>query len=162
VVFLMHELVRPAALSDAAEIAALESVSRGHLLEQRGGPEWLASQPAWNELDVARRAASPQWHLVLAEIDDVPVGFAAGQLADGICTVERLYVDPEAREVGLGEYLLEAMTVWARAIGATAIESVALPGDRQTKNLFERFGMKARLLIVSRSLIGDGDSEDAS
>jgi hypothetical protein len=36
--------------------------------------------------------------------------------------------------------------------GCAAIESVALPGDRDTKNFFEAHGMVSRLLLVSRTL----------
>jgi hypothetical protein len=37
-------------------------------------------------------------------------------------------------------------------MGAKELEETALPGDRQTKKLFERFGMKARAITVSRRL----------
>jgi hypothetical protein len=43
------------------------------------------------------------------------------------------------------------------------MDSLALPGDRATKNFFESFGLKARAIVVHRSLVepteptGDGD-----
>jgi GNAT superfamily N-acetyltransferase len=157
----MDEIVRPAALSDAAMIAGFEATARALLVEQRGGPQWLEGEPQWSELDVARRAAASSWHILVCEIDDVPVGFGAAQLVGAICKVERLFVEPEARQLGLGEMMLESLTLWARVVGAATIESIALPGDRETKNLFERFGMKARLLVVSRDL-ADATEEDAS
>ena len=33
-----------------------------------------------------------------------------------------------------------------------ALEGEALPGDRETKNLYERAGITARLITVSKSL----------
>ena len=63
-----------------------------------------------------------------------------------------LYVHPEARDVGIGEAMIEELLTWAPTTGAKALEATALPGDRQTKNLFERFGMKARAITVSRRL----------
>ena len=42
-----------------------------------------------------------------------------------------------------------------RAAGCIGIDSRALPGDRETKNFFESFGLKARLLTVHRSFDGD-------
>ena len=40
----------------------------------------------------------------------------------------------------------------AEAAGARLLEGHALPGDRQTKNLYERAGIKARLITVSTTL----------
>lgn len=158
----VDETVRPAAFSDAAVIAELEKRCREGLVTQRGGEAWLASEPAWTEIDVARRTSSPAWQLMVAEIDGIPVGFGAAEHLGSLCQVHRIFVEPGARELGLGEFLLDALIAWGRAVGALVIESVALPGDRETKNMFERFGMKARLLVVSRSLVAESDDGDAS
>ena len=40
----------------------------------------------------------------------------------------------------------------ARAADAVGIDALALPGDRETKNFFETFGLKARAIVVHRSL----------
>ena len=40
----------------------------------------------------------------------------------------------------------------AQDAGAVGIDSLALPGDRETKNFFETFGLKARAIVVHRSL----------
>jgi hypothetical protein len=37
--------------------------------------------------------------------------------------------------------------------GAIGIDALALPGDRATKNFFETFGLKARAIVVHRSLM---------
>ena len=49
--------------------------------------------------------------------------------------------------------LLIALSVelWARATGCIGIESMALPGDRDTKNFFEAAGLIARAIVVHRS-----------
>jgi len=39
-----------------------------------------------------------------------------------------------------------------RAAGCAAIEGEALPGDRDVKNLYERAGITARLIVVSKAL----------
>ena len=36
--------------------------------------------------------------------------------------------------------------------GCFGVDSLALPGDRHTKNFFESFGLVARAIIVHRSL----------
>jgi GNAT superfamily N-acetyltransferase len=63
-----------------------------------------------------------------------------------------VYVHPEAREVGLGDELLATAMAAARAAGCAALEGTALPGDRETKNLYERAGIVARLIVVSKRL----------
>ena len=63
-----------------------------------------------------------------------------------------LYVDPGAREVGVGEAMMDLVLAWSEERGATGIDAVALPGDRATKNFFERFGLTARAIVVHRRL----------
>ncbi len=63
--------------------------------------------------------------------------------------IEELWVDPEAREVGVGSSLLDLLRDEADAAGSTAVDCVALPGDRNTKNFFEDHGMVARAITVS-------------
>ena len=97
----------------------------------------------------------------LGSLDGAAVGFAVAQLrelADGslLAGVEALYVLPEARGVGLGEALMDEVLAWAGAAGAAGVDSIALPGDRVTKNFFERFGLTARALQVYRPLSAGG------
>ena len=66
--------------------------------------------------------------------------------------VEESFVDPGARSVGVGEAILEELFAAASDRRAVAIQSVALPGDRSTKNFFEAHGMVARAIIVHRWL----------
>ena len=47
---------------------------------------------------------------------------------------------------------MEEVLAWASAAGADGVDSIALPGDRVTKNFFERFGLTARALQVHRRL----------
>ncbi len=93
----------------------------------------------------------------VGSLDDSAVGFAAARLvslADGtlLADIEALFVLPEARGVGLGEALMDQVLAWANSAGAYAVDSVALPGDRMTKNFFERYGLTARALQVHRRL----------
>jgi GNAT superfamily N-acetyltransferase len=85
------------------------------------------------------------------------VGFALVVIDDGmpgglLARVEELYVEPEAREVGIGEAMLDACVQWASEHGCAGIEVEALPGARSAKNLAERSGFTARLLILHRKL----------
>lgn len=130
---------------------------------QRGGGLWTVreARPEPFEADLVhalsgaggRRAA-------VGLIDDVVVGYGVThpeRLHDSslLSVVTDLYVTPEARGVGVGEALMDLFVADARARGAVGIDSLALPGDRATKNFFERFGLTARAIVVHRSLVAD-------
>ena len=78
----------------------------------------------------------------------------AVSVGSGQAVVEEIFVEPEARAVGVGESILGALLEVAKERGALAIQSVALPGDRATKNFFETHGMVARAIIDHRWLDG--------
>ena len=63
-----------------------------------------------------------------------------------------LYVVPECREVGAGDALLQWVIDDARNKGLSSVRASALPGDRATKNLFERHGLIARAIQVEKKL----------
>ncbi len=44
--------------------------------------------------------------------------------------------------------MMNEVVASAKAAGCLGVDAVALPGDRNTKNFFESFGLKARLLVV--------------
>jgi hypothetical protein len=54
--------------------------------------------------------------------------------------------------VGVGEAVMDHLVAWCRAQGCFGVDSLALPGDRQTKNFFESFGLVARAIVVHRPL----------
>lgn len=150
----MDLVVRPLRAGDAEQVRHLEADARRHLVDQRGGLAHLAERPAIGDWLGALDA--PDRSVWVATIDDVVVGYLELQLhANGIAEVLQVYIDPAARELGGGEGLLAAATDHARARGCTTLEGSALPGDRATKNLYERAGITARRIIVSRRLDDD-------
>jgi ribosomal protein S18 acetylase RimI-like enzyme len=70
----------------------------------------------------------------------------------GEWNINHVHVIREARGIGVGDALMKRMLSDARADGVRRISSVALPGDRSTKNLFERFGLIAEAIVVSKNL----------
>ena len=46
---------------------------------------------------------------------------------------------------------MQALVDWCGARGCFGVDSLALPGDRHTKNFFESFGLVARAIVVHRS-----------
>jgi GNAT superfamily N-acetyltransferase len=87
---------------------------------------------------------------------DATVGVASGHVAGGgagaVGVVDCCYVEPAARGVGVGGALVAALLGWFAERGCEAADVAALPGDRETKQLFERFGFSARLLVLHRRL----------
>jgi GNAT superfamily N-acetyltransferase len=69
-----------------------------------------------------------------------------------VARIDQVYVAVEARELGFGDALVAAAMDWAREQGAELIEAETLPGDRNLKNLYERAGVTARLITVSKRL----------
>ncbi len=147
---MMEENVRLLHAVDCAEVARLEAEARAAMVDQRGGPARLGEVPPvgdWAPLvgDLAR----PVW---VATFDDAVVGYLELELRDGVADVRQVYVDPEARELGFGDAMLAAAMQAGREAGCAVVEGTALPGDRQTKNLYERAGITARKIVVSKPL----------
>ena len=75
-------------------------------------------------------------------------------LRDGsrLGVISDLFTLEGARGVSVGEEVMDALIAWAGEQGCFGVDSVALPGDRHTKNFFESFGLVARAIVVHRSL----------
>jgi GNAT superfamily N-acetyltransferase len=150
----MDPVVRRSAPGDARPLAVLEAEARAALVDARGGVRWLDEHPAVGD---GWASVMTSGHVFVAELDvaDGPglvVGYLVLLVVLPIARVDQVYVTPDARELGFGDALLEAATEAAAAAGASVLEGTALPGDRETKNLYERAGITARLIIVSRAL----------
>ena len=146
----MNEVIRRAEVADASQLADLEAAARHHLTEQRGGAALLAEQPAVGDW-VPAIEDHARW-IGVAELDGFVVGFLELAVTGDIAVVRQVYVQPEARELGFGDGLLDAARQEAIRHGSSALEGFALPGDRETKNLYERAGITARKIIVSTRL----------
>ena len=81
----------------------------------------------------------------VATVNDEIVGFSVVHLG-ARPLLDQVYVDAAARSLGVGAALLRAAV--ARH-GADRLDALSLPGDRLTKNLYERAGLKARLIVAS-------------
>ena len=135
---------------DVAQLELLEREAREALVGQRGGDRWLVEHPAVGANWLERCAGADVW---VAHIDDVVVGYMVAELGeDLIVRIDQVWVTPLAREVGFGDALLEHAIASARERGAIGVEGESLPGDRQTKNLYERAGIVARLITTYRDL----------
>ena len=142
--------VRAAEPADVPQLIALEEEARDALVDQRGGLRWLEEHPLTGAGWLERLSTDV---VLVALIDDVLVGYAV-VVDDGpdLTRVDQVFVTPGARELGFGDAFLAAGLAHARERGATVFEGQALPGDRDTKNLYERAGITARLITVSTRL----------
>jgi len=149
----MQHFVRQALSGDIEELQRFETEARSQLEIFRGGMR-LADElpevgPAWGE-----RIVSPRWTVLVAGLDDVAMGYLCidFEAQRDAPLIEAVYVTVDARELGLGDAMVSAAIEECLRRGSDAIDAYALPGDRETKNLFERSGLTARLLIVTKKI----------
>ena len=95
--------------------------------------------------------------MVVGTIDDVVLGFGAvvvEELRSGVRlgVVTDLFVEPEAREVAVGEAMVVALTTRCEERGCVGVDATALPGNRAAKNFFETHGFTARALTMHHRL----------
>jgi GNAT superfamily N-acetyltransferase len=151
-------VARGAVAADSKELERLRRASLAEAAGERGG-RLLARA----ELGSVARAPQPERQgssdllCGVGEIDGVPVGFVDAtlvELPDGatVARVEMIYVEPDARDVGVGDELMTLVSAWAARCGAEGIDVLALPGTRETKNFFEAHGFVTRLLVMHHRL----------
>jgi GNAT superfamily N-acetyltransferase len=154
---MIDPVVRRARRADADELRTLEDEARAALVGVRGGGRWLGDHPAIGSGWADTVTAQSVFVAVLGDLEGLEqpaavVGYLVLDVDGDVARIDQVFVTPDAREVGFGDALVEAATEAARSAGAKFLEGEALPGDRDTKNLYERAGITARLITVSRRL----------
>jgi GNAT superfamily N-acetyltransferase len=155
----MDVAARHAGPEDLEVVVALSRSGTEELRPHRGGEVWSQWEARPEPLEPAIEAllTASDAAVVVGLIEGVVVGYAIvvlQRLHDGrtVGHLTDLYVMADARAVGVGEAMMEAVTEWCRSNECVGIDSIALPGDRATKNFFETFGLVARALRVHRAL----------
>ena len=151
------EDVRPATGDDLGRLVELVTAfwsgagdRRGAAVVHPGDPG--GALPGTTHDDVAHYLSTPDRSALVASLD----GWVAGA---ALCRVDRAdggrrgvldacFVEPGAREVGLGRLLLETAVDWFRDQRCDGVDGSALPGDRGAKQFYESAGFKARLLVM--------------
>jgi ribosomal protein S18 acetylase RimI-like enzyme len=98
----------------------------------------------------------PDSIVLIGEVDAYPFGFTWARVeqilpqAGGaeVGSIRLIYVDPEAREVSLGEEMRDSAMNLLRERGITRFDAHVLPGHRLAKNFFEAGGFSARSIIM--------------
>jgi GNAT superfamily N-acetyltransferase len=153
------EAARAATSADVPRLAELAAEAIVELTATKGGALWARREARAQPLDASLAAdiASSECCVLAGTLDDTVMGYAVAHretLRDGapLAVLTDIYVEPGCRGIGMGEVLMAAVVEWAEAAGCVGIDSLALPGNRETKNFFETFGLVARAIIVHRDL----------
>ena len=151
------EGARPARVDDLPRLVELIESAVDELRSERGGSLLLAGHdPGAVAGAVGALLERPDTSTWCGTVADVPVGVAAGRTVDRgdqrIGRVELIYVEPDARGVGVGEAMLGGLTGWFCDQGCGGMDAVALPGSRMAKQFFEGNGLVARLIVMHRRL----------
>ena len=85
-------------------------------------------------------------------VNSIEMGYLFARRARQIATIEQVFVTRDARNLGIGDALISATLKWAKDNKLDSLDALALPGDRETKNLYERSGLVARLITVTKKL----------
>lgn len=155
----MEVSARPATADDLPALVTLATAAIEELTPHRGGDVWRRQRarplPPGDSLRADLDDADA--HVVVGTIDGTPVGYGvvrAERLQDGslLGIIDDLFTLEGARAVSVGEQVMDALIAWAAEAGCFGVDSLALPGDRETKNFFESFGLVARAIVVHRAL----------
>jgi GNAT superfamily N-acetyltransferase len=151
--------VREAGEPDLPAIAELLADAVSAVSSERGGAVFVlregSSAPDTRKL--GQWLSDPAVCLGVGDVDDVTLGVVMCRLealGDGsrLARLEWMWVDPGARELGLGAELMDLVVGWAGERGATRLDAHALPGNREAKNFLEQAGFSARLIVLHRRL----------
>jgi GNAT superfamily N-acetyltransferase len=158
---------RPATSNDAVAIVELARALRAELIALRGGPLWADREAPGEPLEAAVHGwlEDPCWLVVTGCIDDVVLGYGVVEVetlrsGSKLGVIHELFVEAEARSVGVGEAMTDALVAFCREAQCAGIDAPALPGHRAAKNFFEEHAFTARALVMHRAL-DDADVTDA-
>lgn len=158
----MSEASRPATSDDLPRLAELAEMAIDELAPTRGGAVWAAREARARPVlqSLVAHLEDPERLLLVGTFEQVVVGYGAAHTEDlrtgeRLGVIDDLFVEEPARQVGVGEALMEDLLAWFRDRGCHGADALALPGNRETKNFFESFGFTARALVVHRRLVSD-------
>lgn len=161
------ERCRPATSHDEARVVELARWLRAELVELRGGALWSDREGLGEPLEAAFAAwlARPEWLVVAGCIDDIVVGYGVVEVetlrsGSRLGVIHELFVEVEARSVGVGEAMAGALVAFCRDDHCMGIDARALPGHRAAKNFFEEQGFTARAIVMHHDL-DDPEVSDA-
>jgi ribosomal protein S18 acetylase RimI-like enzyme len=145
--------------AEAADLPVLVSLY-GQLAEEMTSlhPMWPLADGLPEPIDISfSDALADQDTIVyLGMIDGYPLGFLLARVEDllpqakgeRVGSIRMVFVDADAREVGIGESMREMALGELRARGLKRFDAHVLPGHRLVKNFFEAGGFSARSIVM--------------
>lgn len=133
----------------------------------------VAIHPMWPRADgleepvessLLDRIADNASRVYLGEVDGYPLGFIYGRSEPLLAhegetrtaSIRLVFVEEEARAVGVGEIMRDTLMDDYRSLGHELFDAHVLPGHRLTKNFFEAGGFAARSIVMHHSDRPDG------
>jgi GNAT superfamily N-acetyltransferase len=96
---------------------------------------------------------------ILADLNGGTVGMGVVVRNKDSALLHSVFVATAFRGIGVGRAIVQE----ARSVtDGLVLRTLALPGDRRTKNLFEQSGMPAQLIVAGREINEPSSSEHAS
>jgi ribosomal protein S18 acetylase RimI-like enzyme len=152
------EQARRATAADLDRIVVLVDELHAELTAMRGGALWSTreARPAPYAETYGALLERDDTCMVVGTVHDYVVGFGVVELEglpDGtlLGRITDLYVEPDARAVGVGEAIGDRLVAFCDERGCRGIDALALPGHRAAKNFFERSGFTARAITMHRA-----------
>lgn len=151
------ESARIAISDDLAPIGLIATSSMAFIEGSRGAFVFGRREAATPAVELAAQAiADPDKVALVGTYEEVVFGYAIAtteRLAtETLGRIQHLVVEPEIRKSGIGEAMMNLLIEELKSLGCSRVDAHALPGDRHTKNFFESFGLKARLLTVHKEI----------
>ena len=151
----MEESCRPAQPADIPRICELVLAAVAELEPMRGGAVWKARESRPEPIAEGLEALldDPDARVLVATIDGFVVGYSVLRLeylGDGtvLGVIDDIFVEEGARQVGLGEAMINDLMAWCEERKFIGMDAMARPGHRATKNFFEESGFTARKLVM--------------
>lgn len=99
-----------------------------------------APESEWRE-SFERVLADDHMVTFFAETDE-PVGISFARVADGQLQIFAMWVDPDARSLGLGRALLDAAFLWGKVRGARSARLAVTIGNDAGEHLYAKAGFE--------------------
>ena len=152
----MNVMARPATTDDLDELVRLYRLLADEMGEYHRMWE-LADGLTEPVIDALRQALQDHdTAIYLGTIDNSVFGFILGRSepllaqarGERIGSIRFVFTEQEAREVGVGEAMRDAMLEEFRKRGLRLFDAHVLPGHRLVKNFFESGGFSARSIVM--------------
>jgi len=155
----MNVSARVATVGDLPDLLHMYRLLAAEMVPLEGTWPTATGLPAPEDEAFTDLMASGDSTVLIGEMDGTALGFLIGARealppqARGarIGSVRYIFTEPGAREIGVGEAMLEAYLALERDDGIALFDAHVAPGHRLTKNFFESKGFSARSIVMHRN-----------